>query len=160
MRAALVDRWRHWVAALPLMLLPPLAGAADVYVFVNAANTTRVSQKDVLDLYMGRLRNYSNGDFALAFDLPRDDATRAVFYRTLTGLDPAQVNAYWARLMFTGQTMPPQALPGEAAMLEVIRRNPGAIGYLGRDPGDKGLHLVVVLKDAPSPSANTPGASR
>jgi hypothetical protein len=58
----------------------------------------------------------------------------------------AQLNSYWSRLMFTGQVMPPQTIGSEAAMLEMVRRNPGAIGYVGQEPQDKGVRVVLTIK--------------
>jgi hypothetical protein len=126
------------------------AARADVYVVVPAASSVKaMSPKEVTDLYMGRTRAFPDGSFALPFDLPRDAAARGAFYLTLTGLGPAQVNSYWSRLMFSGQTMPPQPLPSEAAMADLVRRNPSAVGYLSQEPpADKGLRVVLVLKTA------------
>lgn len=137
-------------AAAVSLALAAFAAQADIYLVVSTANPVRtMSQKQALDLYMGRTRNFPNGDYALPFDQARDAPARAEFYALLTGMDLAQVNSYWARLMFTGQTMPPQPLPNEAAVIEVVRRNPGAIGYLSHAPAaDKGLAVVLVLKEA------------
>lgn len=124
------------------------AAHAESYVVVHPANPLKaLTQKEAVDLFMGKTRHFPNGDFALAFDLPRDSPARAAFYQALTGQGVAQVNSYWARLMFTGQTLPPQPVPDEAAMAELVRRNPSAIGYLSREPGDRGLRIVLVLKD-------------
>ena len=125
-----------------------LPAHADIFVVVPAASAVKsMTQKEVVDLYMGRSRAFAGGDFALPFDLPREHAGRAAFYRALTGMDPAQINSYWSRLMFSGQVMPPQPLPGEAQMADVVKRNPSAIGYLLQEPADKGLRVVLVLKE-------------
>lgn len=138
----------RWAVAASLALIACTA-RADIYLVVSTANPVRaMTHKQALDLYMGRTRNFPNGDYALPFDQARDAPARATFYKLLTGMDLAQVNSYWARLMFTGQTMPPQPLPDEAAVVEVVKRNPGAIGYLGKPPQDKGLAVVLVLRDA------------
>lgn len=134
--------------ALAATLMAGGDARADWYVVVNASSPVRtMTQKEAADLFMGRARAFSSGDFVLAFDLPRDHPSRAAFYRALTGMTPAQVNSYWARLMFTGQTMPPQPLPDEQAVQDIVRRNPSALGYLSREPVDKGLRVVLVLKD-------------
>lgn len=144
---------RRRVAALALAtattLAPALPAQADVYVVVPATSSVKaMSQKEVVDLYMGRTRAFPGGDFALPFDLPRDHPGRATFYQALTGMGPAQVNSYWSRLMFSGQTMPPQPLPSESAMADLVRRNPSAVGYLLQEPAaDKGLRVVLVLKE-------------
>jgi hypothetical protein len=107
-----------------------------------------LTQKEAVELCMGRSRALPNGEYALLFDLPRDSPQRAAFYEALTGLKPAQVNSYWARLMFSGQTVPPQPLPDEQAMADLVKRNPSAMGYLSKEPTDKALRTVLVLKEA------------
>lgn len=139
---------RALFACLVLVLAAAAAPAAraDTYVIVHAANPTKaLVQKEVTDLYMGRARAFPNGDFALVFDLPRDHAVRDAYYQQLVGMTPAQVNSYWSRLMFTGQTMPPQPLPNEAAVIDMVRRNPSAIGYVGHEPADHGVRVVLTL---------------
>lgn len=140
---------RRPLAAVLLALLPALPARADFYVVVNANNPQRaLTQKEAVDLFMGRTRAFSNGELALIFDLPRDHPRRAAFYQALTGMSAAQVNSYWSRLMFSGQSVPPQALPDEAAMAGLLRRNPSALGWLGREPTEPGLRTVLVLKEA------------
>jgi hypothetical protein len=115
---------------------------------VQAGNSQRtLTQKEAVDLFMGRSRAFSNGEFALIFDLPRDSPKRTAFYRSLTGMSLAQVNSYWSRLMFSGQSMPPQSLPDEATMIEIVTRNPNAIGWLSSEPTDKHLRTLLVVKE-------------
>jgi hypothetical protein len=109
-----------------------------------------MTQKEAVDLFMGRSRSFVNGDFALVFDLPRDHPQRAAFYLALTGMSPAQVNSYWARLMFSGQTMPPQPLPDEAAMVNIVKRNSSGLGWLSKEPSDKQLRTLLVIKESPA----------
>lgn len=136
----------------PLLLLATaLPARADFYVVVHTSNPQRsLTQKEAVDLFMGRSRAFANGDFALIFDLPRDHPRRAAFYQALTGLSVAQVNSYWSRLMFSGQSVPPQSLPDEAAMASILRRNPSALGWLSREPTEPGLRVVLVLKESPA----------
>lgn len=131
------------------LALTAVSARADWYVVVNVANPqATMVQREVVDLFMGRTRTFSGGEFALVFDLPRDHPEHAAFFQALTGMGPSQVNSYWSRLMFSGQAMPPQPLPNEAGMVEVLKRNPNAIGWLPRDPADKQLRVLLVLKAA------------
>jgi hypothetical protein len=143
-------RRRGLFAAVFALSLSSLAlpARADVFVVVPTASSVHaMSQKELVDLYMGRSRAFPDGTFALPFDLPRDHPGRAAFYQALTGMELAQINSYWSRLMFSGQTLPPQPLPGEAAMADLVRRNPSAVGYVLQEPAaDKGLRVVLVLK--------------
>lgn len=136
-----------------LLLTSALAVApgarADFYIVVQAAHPQHsLTQKEAVELFMGRSRSFASGELALLFDLPRDSPQRTAFYEALTGLKPAQVNSYWARLMFSGQTVPPQSLPDEQAMADFVKRNPNAMGYLSKEPTDKALRTLLVLKEA------------
>ncbi len=119
---------------------------ADVYLVVPVASSIQsLTHKEATDLYTGRTRLLPNGDVAQLFDLPRESQQRALFYRTLTGMSLAQINSYWSRLMFSGQHLPPQPLANERAVVETLRRNPGALGYLTTRPTDAALRTVLVL---------------
>ncbi|MCW5643153.1 MAG: hypothetical protein KIT63_13725 [Rhodoferax sp.] len=140
------------IQTLLLAMAVALAGhaQADFYLIVQANNPQRaLTQKEAVDLFMGRSRAFANGDFALVFDLPRDDPKRAAFYEALTGWGPAQVNSYWSRLMFSGQSMPPQPLPDEGAMIDIVKRNPSALGWLTKEPTDKSVRTLLTLKGPP-----------
>lgn len=138
---------RHFLA-LAAVVFAPMAHA-DFYLIVHSANPQQsLTHKEAVDLFMGRNRAFRNGDLAQVFDLPRDSAQRNDFYLRLTGMGPAQVNSYWARLMFSGQTMPPQAVADEAAMIETVRRSPGAVGWVRKEPADKQLRVLLVIKES------------
>lgn len=136
------------LAALALLACA-LPARADFYIVVHASNPQRsLTQKEAVDLFMGRSRAFANGEFALIFDLPRDHPRRGAFYQALTGMSVAQVNSYWSRLMFSGQSAPPQALPDEAAMTGILKRNPSALGWLSKEPADAGLRTLLVIREA------------
>lgn len=135
-------------AAAVLALAAVSAARADLYVVAHASNPqASLTQQQVLELFMGRQRAFADGSFALVFDLPRDNPVRERFYQQVAGMSPAQVNSYWARLMFSGQAMPPQPLPDERAVVEVVKRNPNALGYLGSPPPDKGVRVLLVVRE-------------
>ncbi len=134
--------------AIILTLLFPWHAFADVVVIVNAANPVRsMSAEEVAALYLARSRTFSSGEFALVFDQPRDSALRKRFFKLVANMEIGQVNTYWSRLMFSGQEMPPQPLPGEQAVIDIVRRNPGAIGYVSAPPKESNLRVVLQIKE-------------
>ena len=137
---------RHLLVLTAAALAP--RAHADFYLVVQSTNPQpSLTQKEAVDLFMGRNRAFRNGNLAQVFDLPRDSTQRADFYQRLTGMGPAQVNSYWARLMFSGQTMPPQSVADEAAMIDTVKRNPNAVGWLQKEPADKQLRVLLVIKE-------------
>jgi hypothetical protein len=144
---AMANKFPRFVACALLCFAP--ATWADYYIVVNESNATAsLTQTEALHLFMGRSRAFPDGGTAKTFELAGDDR-RAGFYRALAGMGLAQVNSYWARLMFSGRNLPPQQLDGSAAMIEMVRRDPAAIGWLPEAPSQEGLRTVLVLRDPP-----------
>lgn len=136
------------VLAVIALASTPSAWAHYYIVVSDQSAVERLSEKETLHLFMGRTRAFPNGDIAVAYDLAGANQ-REGFYRALGGMTLAQVNSYWARLMFSGRSLPPQPLDDEAAMIEKIKADPKAVGWLSEAPKQKGLRTVLVLKDAP-----------
>ena len=71
-------------------------------------------------------------------------ALRARFYQLLVGKDLPDISAYWARLLYSGQAQPPQALTADE-VLEVVSENKGAIGVLDAARVDRRVRVVHAL---------------
>ncbi|MBP9905762.1 MAG: hypothetical protein KBF66_09405 [Rhodoferax sp.] len=123
---------------------------ADVFVIASAeAPLQTVDIKEVQSLYMGRRRVLAGGGQVQATDLPRSHPLRELFYVQLTGMTAAQVNSYWARLLFSGQSTPPMTFADETHMASYLKRTPSALGYASSPPAPaSGLKTVMVLKSA------------
>jgi hypothetical protein len=105
-----------------------------VLVIVNKNNSSRSMDKaEVSALYLGRYQAFKDGSFALPFDLPADGEVRKEFYEKLTGKSVAYINAYWARILFTGRATPPRQLDSDKMVMDVVKKNPSAIGYVSAD---------------------------
>lgn len=104
------------------------------------AQVRELSRSELINIFMGRYRKLPSGVAALPVDLA---PLKARFYRQLVNKDIAEINSYWARLVFSGQASPPVQMQAEAEMLDYIRRNPGAIGFV--DSADVPQDLVVLM---------------
>lgn len=117
---------------------------AEILVIGHVKNgIENLTAKQVQDIYLGRGRILPNGKFALPIDQP--SPLRAEFYEKLTGRPVEQINAYWARIMFTGQASPPQQLPGDEAVMQTVRENEGAIGYIDKASIDQTVRILLEL---------------
>ena len=132
------------ITILAGMLISISANAmGEILVIVNPANeTVTLTQRQLVDLYMGRNLQFPNGNLTLPLDQAPDSEIRAIFYKTLVSKSVAQVNAYWARLLFTGRASPPRPLADTAAVLQVVRENRDAIGYIDSSALDGTVKVV------------------
>lgn len=117
---------------------------AEVAVIVHPKNALdALTPQQVQDIFLGRARTFPNDRYALPID--QASTLRTDFYRRLTQRSIEQINAYWARIVFTGQASPPLQVPDDAAVLKTVRENEGAIGYIDREHVDASVRVVLVL---------------
>ncbi|KXF80714.1 hypothetical protein ATN88_07820 [Enterovibrio coralii] len=115
---------------------------------VNQANPVEeLSSRQIMDLYMGRYTAYPDGSSVKTTDLPDNSPLREDFYNRLVGKSVAQINAYWARLLFTGKAEPPQAKPSEKDVVDYVRENRNAIAYIMESDVADGLKVVFRFED-------------
>jgi ABC-type phosphate transport system substrate-binding protein len=138
------------VRSFLLILLLSLAGksiAGEMVVIVAAGSSVEsLSREQVVNIFMGRYRRLPSDVIAQPYDLAAEDAGKAAFYAGLIGKNLSEVNAYWARLIFSGSTAPPQTLSDTATMLQVVANTPGAIGYVNRSAVNTRVRVVFVVK--------------
>lgn len=134
-----------WTLAAPGARAAEPTGGEPVVVVAAASPLQALTRAQAVGYFTGRQRALPTGEPAQPLDLPANHPLRERFYRLLTGLGPAQMNSYWARLSFSGQMQPPLVVDTEAAMLRSLRDNPRAIGYLAKPPEDERLRVLLVL---------------
>jgi ABC-type phosphate transport system substrate-binding protein len=136
---------RYLIVAVIQMLLIFAQARADIVVVVNSASElTELTQQQVIDIYMGRMQTVTNGGRVVPYDQPLDSEIRAAFYQHLTGKSVASVNAYWARLLFTGRAAPPKQVSDNMSIMNILAENLNAIGYI--DEKDLDDRVSVVFK--------------
>lgn len=124
------------IVAFLLFLGWTLAAAADLVVIVHPDNPVRtMTPREVSDLYLGRSRVFNLGDQAAPlpasiYEHPADSHLREVFFHVLNGMPISRLNAYWARLRFSGEVLPPVVVADSRAVLEAVSHNRNAIGYV------------------------------
>lgn len=131
-----------------LAVAVPATAADAIVVVVNSASPfVTLSQKEISDLYLGRWRKAVDGKTPQVIDLPLTSPVRTRFYESLTGKEIATVNAYWARLIFSGQIVPPRVVDDSASVLDLLKKNPGMIAYLDHVPNDRQIKVLLTLPD-------------
>jgi ABC-type phosphate transport system substrate-binding protein len=122
--------------------------AEDIVVVMNLkSGVESLNRDDVIDIFMGRNRQLSTGETALPLDLPNSAIEREYFYSRLTNKSKSEINAYWARLIFTGRATPPTLLHSQDETIQMVIKNRNSVGYLGKSKLDPRLKVVFELKE-------------
>jgi hypothetical protein len=123
-----------------------LQARADVYVIAHPG-LPELNRQQVADLYLGRLRTLPSGEFATVLDQPNERPVREQFFRLLLNMPLSQVNAYWARLTFTGRQSAPEISSDDVAVTRIVGNNPRAIGYVASPPPAGAARVILHLHD-------------
>lgn len=119
-----------WLAILLFHLTMPAYSAEPFVILANKDSPLEsITREQAFDLYLGRIQHVKGIKIHLT-DLDDSNPFRSVFYKSLGNMSLSQVNAYWARLQFTGKVFPPLALPNEKSVMERIAKNNNSIGYV------------------------------
>lgn len=78
-------------------------------------------------------------------DLNGANAEKQQFYAQLVGKELAEINAYWARLIFSGQGSPPRQAEATDEVLDIVENNIGAIGYVKSAQANPRVKVVYTL---------------
>ena len=124
---------KRFVAIFGLLLLLSVTSlqAAGVKVVVHATNAQgTVTKSKVADLFLKRVTRWENGRAVTPVDQSEKSAARAAFTKELLDKEVVWVKSYWQKMIFSGRATPPAELSTDTQVLELIKTNPDAIGYV------------------------------
>jgi ABC-type phosphate transport system substrate-binding protein len=117
--------------AVALLAIGPSLAGADVVAVVSAKSAvTSLTENQLADIFLGRVSRFPNGLLAVAIDLRDGSPERDQFYARITGKTPAQLRAYWSKIIFTGRGQPPRSVATDLDVKKFVTANAGAIGYI------------------------------
>ncbi|MBL8475888.1 MAG: hypothetical protein JNK71_07400 [Methyloversatilis sp.] len=131
--------------ALWLALYGAAAAAHGIAVIVNPdSGIDSISREEVSHLFLGRIKHLLPGTPALVIDTV---PLRQAFYQSLVRRGIPEIDAYWARLRFSGRTQPPLQIEDAAVVIERVARDRNAIGYISGAVVDSRVKTVLRLED-------------
>lgn len=99
-------------------------------VFISHPQVTSITISDVKRLYSLSRKLLPNGDRAALCVLPLKNKESVDAFRFLLGLYPYQLQRKWDRAVFSGKGAQPDVFEDSAALVEHVKNNKGAIGYV------------------------------
>ena len=116
---------------------------ADIVAVVSAESSiTRLSTGQLADIFLGKVSRFPDGSLAVPVDLSDGSAERDQFYAKVTGKTPAQIKAYWSKIIFTGRGQPPKAVQNDSDMKKYVAANIDAIGYIDSTMVDNSVRVL------------------
>lgn len=125
------------------LLLPAMTWAEDFIVITGIDSPIpRLTAYQINSIFMDKSREIY-GVQVQPLDLsPWTDAKEA-FYLTILKKNSSQLNAYWARKLFTGRGKPPRHFSDVKSMYHFMQENPSSIAYISPEQLDEARVKVI-----------------
>jgi len=122
-----------------------MAGAQSYKVIVNKANSTStLSKKQVSNLFLKKAKKWPDGSKAAAIDLKGNNPTRKVFSTEVHGKSTNAVKSYWQQAVFSGKGTPPVEKSSDADVINFVKQNSGAIGYVASGTNTSEVKTITI----------------
>lgn len=105
-----------------------------------------ISAIQLLDLYTGDRRFWSDGQPATVFDLKIKGEARDTFYRFL-GKKPSRMKSIWMKKMLLGEGAPPPALASEDELSQEVASTAGAVGFVSLAKVTEEVKVLTVIEE-------------
>jgi len=138
--------WSAHAALLALALVGAPGPEERLVVVVNPeSGVAQLTQDEARDIFLGRQKRLASGMPAHPVEQGVPLQVRARFYHALANKELADINAYWARLSFTGQARPPRQATSAEEVIRAVAADKGAVGLLEWSKADHRVRVALAL---------------
>jgi len=117
---------------------------SQVVVIANpSVKASDVSKADLKDVFTGAASSFKDGSHVTPV-LLKSGAAHEEFLSAYIGKNDTAFRASWRSLVFSGQATMPKSLESEAAVVEYVAHNAGAVGYIGKATPHEGVKVLAV----------------
>ena len=117
---------------------------AQVIVIANpGVKASAVSKSDLKDVFTGAATALPGGGNVVPI-LLKAGTVHEEFLQAYIGKNDTAFRAGWRSLVFSGQASMPKSLDGDAAVVDFVAHNAGAIGYIGKASPHDGVKVLTV----------------
>ena len=116
---------------------------AQVIVIANpGVKASEVSKNDLKDVFTGA--STTLGGASVVPILLKAGTAHEEFLQAYIGKNDTAYRAGWRSLVFSGQATMPKSVDGDAAVVEFVAHNNGAIGYISKSSPHDGVKVLTV----------------
>lgn len=127
------------VQALALAALSAPA-YAELVIIVNPQNpATRMFPSQAAQFFLGGSVQF------VPVEQAESSPIRAEFYKKVLEKEPAQVQAIWSKIVFTGKGKPPKEFKSSAEVKKAVSENVKAIGYIEKAAVDDTVKVIATI---------------
>lgn len=135
-----MKRLSFYLAQVAMLSAISLPATAELVIVVNPKNpATRMFPSQAAQFFLGGSTMFTPVEQA------ESSAIRAEFYKKVLEKEPAQVEAIWSKLTFTGKAKVPKEYKSSAEVKKAVAENQNTIGYIEKSAVDDTVKVVATI---------------
>jgi ABC-type phosphate transport system substrate-binding protein len=135
-----MKRTLHLAARTLALLAITTPALAELVIVVNPQNpATRMFPSQAAQFFLGGSVLFT------PIEQAETSAIRAEFYKKVLEKEPAQVQAIWSKIAFTGKGKVPKEYKSSAEVKKAISENANAIGYIEKSAVDDTVKVIATI---------------
>lgn len=120
------------------------ATAQSFKVIVNEANTTEtISEKELSEIFLKTKTKWDDGSSIEPVDLNARSEVREAFSEQIHGRGVGAIRNHWQQAAFSGAGTAPLERSSDAEVIDFVKSNPGAVGYISTDTDASGVKVIT-----------------
>ena len=136
-----------FIVCLFLLAVSGYTQESNFKIIVNEGNEINsITSDQVSRIFLKKMTKWDNGVKISPVDLAASSDLRENFTKKIHGKSISAINAYWQKKIFTGKGVPPIEQSSEKDVIEFVKNNPGAIGYVSANTNTSGVKVLKVVK--------------
>jgi len=114
-------------------------------IIVNNSNSiSSLSKKEISDLFLKKKTKWTDGTNVNPVDLNASAKTREDFSQQIHGKGTSAIRSFWQQAAFSGTASAPPEKASDAEIIDFLKKNPGAIGYVSASANTEGVKVIEV----------------
>ena len=116
-----------------------------VKIIVNQSNSmSSIGKAKLSNIFLKKVTKFDNGVKAIPVDQVVDSPVREVFSSQYLSKSVSAVKNYWHQQLFSGAAVPPEEKSNDTDVVNFVKANAGAIGYVSSGASVSGVKIIEV----------------
>lgn len=121
------------------------AQAETVVVAAKNFKADKITMEQLANIWLGKDRYFPDDSRVFVIDQAEGSRIREDFYEKVTHKNPAQVKAFWTRLIFTGKGSAPKTVRDDGEVKRWVADTAGGLGYIDKASVDDSVKVLLSL---------------
>jgi ABC-type phosphate transport system substrate-binding protein len=128
-----------------MLLITHITSAQSYKIIINIANSTAsLSKKDISALFLKKKTKWDSGTPVTPVDLGSNSKVRESFTQEIHEKSVGAIRSFWQQAAFAGIASAPPEKTTDQEVIDFVKKNPGAIGYVSAATQTNEVKILTV----------------